>query len=103
MRLSAQVGQPAAYLDGPINLGGLHVAAGVEGAADALHDVDEDLVAPAPICAGCVQDRLNDPGGPLAHLAEDVAAVHLALQRRDSEVVAGRGAGARGARVEQWG
>ena len=56
MELSAQAFQQAAYLDGPVNLGRLHVAAGVEGAADALHNVNENLVAPAPICAGCVQN-----------------------------------------------
>ena len=48
------------HLDGAVDLRGLDVAAGIEGAGDPLHNVHKDLIAPAAIRAASVQHRLDD-------------------------------------------
>jgi hypothetical protein len=63
------------YLNGPINLGILDVAACVEGAADLLDNVHKDFIAPPAVGAAGVQHRLDDPSGPPSCPWEQVAAL----------------------------
>jgi hypothetical protein len=51
-----------AHHDSAVDLGGLQVAAAVEGARQLLHDVDKDLVSAPAVRARRVQHRLYDSG-----------------------------------------
>ncbi len=92
----------AARLDGAVDLAGLHVAAGGEGAGDLLDDVDEDLVARLAASARRVQHRLDHAGRPAADARRGRGRGLALLRARAPRVSAGRACRAAAGWLARW-